>query len=489
MQAQELKESEHRPQPGQDVPFALAAMQAQLQRLEKIVEELAVRATASKPPDVEYAAPPPRRAMEPPAIYRRSAPLPTFSGARSAPGISLSDELHEWLAALEQQAALERWSEDDKLLNLQSLCTHAARDTLAVAGSSARTYTDAKQMLLRTFASAAPPAAQALKARIALMEMRQQQDEPVDEFAARFRAACARLHRIGEPVAERDRIAILISAALPQLQIAASLPGFADLSFEQVVESMRVEELRLELHRLELQRLAPPAPRRNFWRPSASEPAPNQAAAAPPQDTSTTEPPPAGQNAPRQNQHSKQERNRKFKLGKEPDEPPQASKRDQPKAAAPHARALLALSPQVDQQAPYVATLRIFNRDLRALVDTGATCSILSKCAFGALHLTDDAYARHVREPVQAKVIDTLNGRITPIASLQARGSVHIGGTAATLSRPVQFLIVESIPQADALLGLDALSQLGMTLVERPGDHHPSRPSQVDDTARTAPRQ
>lgn len=174
---------------------------------------------------------------------------------------------------------------------------------------------------------------------------------------------------------------------------------------------------------------------------------------------------------------------------KEPDEPPQASKRDQPKAAAPHARALLVLSPQVDQQAPYFATLRTFNRDPRALVDTGATCSILSKCAFDALHLTDDAYARHVREPVQVKVIDTLNGRITPIASLQARGSVHIGGTAATLSRPVQFLIVESIPQADALLGLDALSQLGMTLVERPGDHHPSRPSQVDDTARTAPRQ
>jgi hypothetical protein len=42
MQGQELNESEHRPQPGQDVPLALAAMQAQIQRLEKIVEQLAV---------------------------------------------------------------------------------------------------------------------------------------------------------------------------------------------------------------------------------------------------------------------------------------------------------------------------------------------------------------------------------------------------------------------------------------------------------------
>jgi hypothetical protein len=116
----------------------------------------------------------------------------------------------------------------------------------------------------------------------------------------------------------------------------------------------------------------------------------------------------------------------------------------------------------------------------------GATCSILFKFVYNALHHKNELYARYVREPLQVKVIDTLNGPISSIASLQARGSFHIGGTAAT---PVQFLIVESIPQADALPGLDALSQLGMTLVERPGDHHPSRPSQVDDTARSAPRQ
>jgi hypothetical protein len=82
-----------------------------------------------------------------------------------------------------------------------------------------------------------------------------------------------------------------------------------------------------------------------------------------------------------------------------------------------------------------------------------------------------------VREPVQVKVIDTLNGRIIPISSLQARGSVHVGDTAATLSRLVQFFIVESIQQADALLGLDALSNLVISYVELPGDHHPSRPS------------
>jgi hypothetical protein len=95
-----------------------------------------------------------------------------------------------------------------------------------------------------------------------------------------------------------------------------------------------------------------------------------------------------------------------------------------------------------EQQVPYFFTLRFFNRDLRALLDTGTTCSTLSKCAFDALHLMDDVYARCVRELVQVQVFDTLNGRITPISLLQAQGSVHIGDTAATLSLLVQFCIV-----------------------------------------------
>jgi hypothetical protein len=95
-----------------------------------------------------------------------------------------------------------------------------------------------------------------------------------------------------------------------------------------------------------------------------------------------------------------------------------------------------------EQQVAYFFTLRIFYRDFRALVDTGATCFTLSKCAYDAVHVMDDVYARCVRELVQVKVIDTLNGRIILISLLQAQGSVHIGGTAANLLLNVQFCIV-----------------------------------------------
>jgi hypothetical protein len=66
----------------------------------------------------------------------------------------------------------------------------------------------------------------------------------------------------------------------------------------------------------------------------------------------------------------------------------------------------------VEQQVPYFFTFRIFKRDLRALVDTGATCFILSKCAYNALQFKDEVYARYLREPLHVKVIYTLNGRI-----------------------------------------------------------------------------
>jgi hypothetical protein len=46
-----------------------------------------------------------------------------------------------------------------------------------------------------------------------------------------------------------------------------------------------------------------------------------------------------------------------------------------------------------EQQVPYFFTLRIFYRDFRALVDAGAICFTLSKCAYDALHLMDDVYA------------------------------------------------------------------------------------------------